>query len=222
LKTKADWSVLLSAWLIVGSLLPFIPMAAQRRFVQGWSFPIAIFAGYAVGAQMLPGLARNPAFTKRSVMAAAAAIVLLLAASSLTYVGFGIRQVRERPFAWYHDRTRERALQWLAANTNDEDVVLCSPWSGLLIPPRAGNRVVMGHWAETLHLGEKLDQFRAAFGPDSTLAARREFVERFNVRYFFFSSQERRDLPNYDPALDTALWRPVWREGLLGIYERVD
>ncbi len=84
-------------------------------------------------------------------------------------------------------------------NTARSDVVLGAYETGNYVAARAGNRVVLGHWAETLDWQKKFDQVEQFYGSTMDDAARRDLLARYGVRYLWVGPREH-DLGSFDPS----------------------
>ena len=60
-----------------------------------------------------------------------------------------------------------QAMQWLSAHHQANDRALSSPQAGLLLPARAGVRVYVGHYSETLNYFDKIGKVTAILKPDA-------------------------------------------------------
>lgn len=219
-RQRVDWAPLLIGWLIAGSLLPYLPIASQGRLIIGWNVPLALLAGYAVGAGLLPRLAAAPPTLARFRPLLVTALCLLLSLSCLAYLGVGVDRVLKGAFPGYFSADRAEAMEWLGVNTDPQDVVLSSVLSGMFIPPYAGNRVVQGHWAETFDAERKKREVEEIFSSSTGPDRREALLEAFGVRYLIFGQWER-ELGPYDPAEDPAHWKPRWVGAATAIFERI-
>jgi hypothetical protein len=214
------WAPVLVGWLVAGSVLPYLPIAAQGRLIIGWNIPVALLSGYTLGTVVVPGLARAPASIARMGPAIVGALCLLLALTPIAYLGAGVDRVLRGTFPGYFAEERAEAMAWLAGNTGRADVVLSSVPTGMFIPAYAGNRVVQGHWAETFDPERKRRSVNEIFAADTEAERREALLTEFGVRYLFYGQWER-ELGAYDPAEDTQRWRPRWEGEFTIIYERV-
>jgi hypothetical protein len=217
-RREEPWAPLLGSWLIVGSLLPFVPIAAQGRLVIGWNIPLALLAGYALGEMVLPGIPRGPAILARATPALTALLIVILSLSALAYLGLGVRRVLVGSFPGYYSQDRAEAMAWLEANTNPEDPVLASVLSGMFIPAFAGNRVVQGHWAETFDPEIKAKKIGRIFDASTSGEHRAELLEELRVRYLLYGQWER-EMGAYDPGADSARWTLRWQGAAASIFE---
>jgi hypothetical protein len=187
---------LLWAWLIAAALLVYAPLNPQRRFVQGAHIPLAILATVGWLEIVLPRLTRTRAFQSLSARpnysvaglerlltifflgAMSVSNVYVLASTALT-------ATIEQPYPLFRPRGDADAIAWLRANTTRDQVVLGTYEAGNYVAARAGNRVVVGHWAETLDWQTKFDATEKFFGAADD-DWRRDFLARYRVEYVLF------------------------------------
>jgi hypothetical protein len=198
-------------WVGVGSLLLYAPFAVQRRFAEGLQIPLAVLA--ALGWQHFRHLAaRRPL---RRTFLTAILVAGLVTSTLLNWIS-AVSNVLSRDFSVFISQNAVEAMTWLGEHSNWRDTVLASYPSGSYIPVWAGNRVVIGHWAETIHLDGKDRDVRRFFDGSASPQARSAIVRRYQVRYLFYGPYERR-LGDYDPASDPS-WDPVFANEDFTIY----
>jgi hypothetical protein len=90
----------------------------------------------------------------------------------------------------YLSEAQYQGLQWLRTHASREAVVLCTPMIGSYIPPRAGCKVYVGHWAETIQFGHKVGQAWDFFGDRTTVNEKRDFLQQNRIRYVFLGPYE--------------------------------
>lgn len=219
IRSKTAWGTLIVAWFVVACLLPYIPDHAQRRMIQGWNIPMAILSGYGLMEGLLPALAklrRGPHIGTAVV----ACISTVLCLTPLWYSAHGAKEIVTHAFPAVISQSRKDSLDWLRENTEREDVVMTSERSGMYIPAFAGNRVVMGHWAETLNRGEKFDDVKE-FYSEYTFAKRRAAIaDKYGVRYVLLGQWEQ-NRGQRKPRLAPEDFERVWGTDTLEIYRRV-
>jgi uncharacterized membrane protein len=132
----------------------------------------------------------------------------------------GAGEVFEGGFPAYYSINRREAMDWLRENTRPDAVVLASPLTGMFIPAMAGNRVVAGHWAETLERDRKETEVREFFDLATPESRRREILDRHGVRFIFYGQWEAA-MGDYSPALSPGLFRLVWDSPTAAIFERI-
>lgn len=202
---------MLCGWLLAGALLPYVPLSSQRRFIQGFNFPLAILAAQAVWGALQSRAWRAPV---------AAAVALALSLSTWTvYFGHELAAAGKAMYPLYVSKARVDAMEWLRGRAGKDEVVLCSYMTGLLAPPLAGARVVMGHWAETINPSAKTKELREFFDAATPAEAREELVRRHRATFVFVSVLES-ELGAYDPASEPARWELAWSSERIRIFRR--
>jgi uncharacterized membrane protein len=84
------------------------------------------------------------------------------------------------------------------------------------LPAQAGNRVVIGHWAQTINLSEKQKRILQFFNASSSSEQRKAIIEQYGVVYLFHGPNEQ-GLGLYDPAADP-LWQLAFKNDRIAIY----
>jgi hypothetical protein len=220
--------LLLVAWAVVIPPLLYLPLNPQRRFVEGLHIPLSILATIGVYRYLLPRIERSrlwaritshkryePRSLKRFVMVA----IFLFTLPSNLYIlaSLGVTAI-QHPYPFYHEQAEVEAVDWLAAHTSDDDTVFTTYWTGSHIAARAGNRVFLGHWAETMNYAQKMDEARAFFGQASD-EWRKELLRDYNISYLFYGPRERA-LSGFEPEGKSYL-RESYSNRLVTIYRVV-
>ena len=92
---------------------------------------------------------------------------------------------------YFLDKSELEAMQWLEANTNRKDVVLSSYGVGNYIPRISGNKVFLGHWAQTIDFQDKKAlavKFYSTNGDDF----RKGLIEEYSINYVYYGIEERK------------------------------
>ncbi len=140
----------LTAWVIGGFTLAYLPVAIQRRFIFGITIPLAGLA--------LHGLSNL--IRRVSVLAKRENLVyfsyILLASISSIYLSLGLSLfLQTLPAEKFYSRQVESALVWLNQNAAPNDFVLADVSTSQLIAQRTRLKVYVGHEMETLGYAEK-------------------------------------------------------------------
>ncbi|HEB64988.1 MAG TPA: hypothetical protein ENJ02_05550, partial [Chloroflexi bacterium] len=130
---------LLWVWVTAAFLLLYAPLSLQRRFLMGVYVPLAGLGALALTAW--DGARRRLAVALAGALAAPTVLLILL-----TVLSFPAAP----PPELYLTRAEADVLNWIAANTPPESVVLASPQLSVFIPAFAGRGVVYGHPFETV------------------------------------------------------------------------
>jgi hypothetical protein len=165
----------LIAWLIVGPIMAYLPIAISRRLIAGWQIPLCIFGAYA-----LLRLIDSKMPLRRTLAFGALA---LSAVSSLIIIGMGIAFVSAPRPPLYQSIDELAALNWLGAQTTDRDVVLSDWRFGNLLPIYANARVFIGHPIETIGYAEKRAAVDHFFDPTTPEADRQALIDRWQITF---------------------------------------
>ena len=197
----------LVAWAVVIPPLLYLPVAPQRRLVEGLHIPLSILATIGVYRYLLPAIESSrlwaritsheryePKSLRRFVLVA----ILLLTLPSNLYIlaSLGVT-ASQHPYPFYHERDEVEAVDWLATHASDDEIVFTTYWTGSYIAARAGNRVFLGHWAETMNYAQKMDEAKTFFGQASD-EWRKALLRDYNISYLFYGPRERA-IPGFEP-----------------------
>lgn len=158
----------LAIWVGVTLLQIYAPLSVvpfQMQLILGIQLPLAILSARAAVAGW-----RRVDTSHRSRALAGAVLLALFALSCVTTVYHLTRvfgQLQRRALPDYIDRDLERAIDWLADNSDEESVVVASPDVAPYIPVFAHNRMYSGDYpAPTADFFEKYDRIRRLFGAE--------------------------------------------------------
>lgn len=199
-------------WIGVVAVLVYLPWNLQRRFLEGVQVPLGLLAGVGLAEGLLPwGRNRN-----RWRWLAQATVVVLTATSNL-YLTAGLTLMaanRTPDMFWPADVLA--GVDWLGKNASPDETVLAGFEVGNLIPARIGQRVVLGHWMETVDYAGKQAAVARFFTAGTSDAERLVLLERWAVAYVFYGPDERA-LGGFDPA--AAPWlEAVFQQGAAAVY----
>ena len=217
---------LLIAWVGSALLLAYLPFALQRRMLEGLHIPLCVLATVGLLECLLPALLRL-SWLKRlaawrkyderglrrlliycAIMATSPSNLYLLAGSSLA-------AIHHDP-SLYYGLGETEAVDWLSSNTERTDTVLASYPIGRLIPARAGNRVFVGHFIETVEVERKRELAATFFNGDTSDGFRHTLISEYGIRYVFHGPRER-ELGDFDPSGSEYL-TPAFRNSEVCIY----
>ena len=166
---RPDQELLLSAWAVAGLGLIYIPAEFQIKMLGGWQFPIAILAAKTWHDRVSPPLAARLANWTAPGTAAAAArllLVLLVIPTNLYLYAWRFVELRRQAPPYFLERDEVAALDWLARNATQDDVVLAPEELGRFVPNYGGTRAYLAHWAMTNRYHERVQRVRAFFMPE--------------------------------------------------------
>ncbi|MBI5651719.1 MAG: hypothetical protein HZC40_14940 [Chloroflexi bacterium] len=217
LRLKRGEFTFLWVWLVAVGLLVYAPLNPQRRFVQGVHIPLVILATVGFLDLFLPWVQRTrafqwliaqPRYSSAGLERFLIVAFLIMFSLSNWYIlaSVSLTATVEQPYPLFRPLGEAEAVAWLRTQTTRSQVVVGLYESGNYIAARAGNRVVVGHWAETLEWETKFDAAENFFGVADD-AWRRDFLTRYRVEYVWFGARERasggfepRRLVNLEPV----------------------
>lgn len=171
-------SLVLVSWFVLLPLLIYLPVNFQRRLAEGAYLPVGFLA--TLGALYLW---RH--FSKWGLI-----LTFLLIGFSLPDYPFQVYQrvriLREDIWGGYYLPKRKiDAFSWLEHYSEDTEAVLALPDDGLYVPTFSGNRVYLGHWANTVNALQKWDLLVSAFQSTTPSYLRRQFLLKNQIAFLF-------------------------------------
>ena len=231
-RQRVRWSngeLFLWLWVMAVALLVYAPLNSQRRFVQGVPVPLSILAAWGLQQVVWPWLSTRPGFQRLAArpryspagLARFLTVVFLLfMALSNAYLWASITASAAipalQPDLLFRPLAEQQAANWLRQHTGREDVIFGEYETGNYVAAQAGNRVVIGHWAETVNFAQKEADVARFYQPATDDAWRRAFLQAQGVRYLWYGPREQA-LGSFDPATLPGL-QPVYQAGDLTIY----
>jgi len=171
----------MTAWVVGGFALAYLPVAIQRRFILGITIPLATLAVHGLSYI----IKRIPILLKRENLVYFSYI--LLASVSSIYLSLGLSLfIRTLPVEKFYPRDLESALIWLDKNTAPNDFLLADLPTSQLVAQRTRLKVYVGHKMETLQFEDKklaMESFYAGAAPKNWLA-------QTEVRWVIFGPYE--------------------------------
>ena len=203
---------LLPLWVLVVAPLLYAPsvFSIERRFLEGLHVPLAVLAGAGFVHYLLPVVRDD----RRLRFGGLLLLGLSLPSSLLLLAQAVLLPLLDAPNSIYTPGEMA-AFHWLAAHSNEDDVILSSYEIGSALPAYTGRRVFMGHWTETIDLAQKRAQAHTFFDGGAP-AARRRLITEYGITYLFYGPRERA-LGSFDPAMAGYL-TPVFHSGAVTLY----
>jgi hypothetical protein len=201
---------LLWIWIITAAILVYLPINAQRRFVQGVHVPLSILAAVGLVQVVLPRAANTklyqkiltyPRYTDAGLRRLLTTAIILFLSMSNLYVlaDVSVTAALRQPYPFFRQESELEVIDWLQDNTERTDAVLAAYETGNYLAARAGNRVFIGHWAETVDWDLKNDQISRFFDSSTGDSWRRELINSHGIGYIWFGPAER-NLGSFDPG----------------------
>lgn len=171
-------------WSVVGFMVPYIPIAQQRKLIMGMHIPLCILAAIAVSH--LASRMRRP------YAVLLVAIFLLLGFQSnakfLTMDAMLLSKGRTwTRYSPYLSSGQMKALMYIRHNAHQEDTVFGPPQMAVFVPAIAGRQVYYGHWSETPDCDAKMAQWYE-FTNNATPPKRQADIIRKSVADFIILS----------------------------------
>lgn len=214
-------------WIGLTFLLAYMPHNTQRRFVEGVHVAICILAGAGLSLGLVPWLGKRFAGLKARYPQRVASwrwltltgLILFLSLSSFLIILSHTLVVTVRDSFLYYQDDDAAAMAWLLAQGTWTEPVLSSDETGNLLGGQIGQKVVTGHWAETIDYVNTVRQVNQFFGIEVDDAQRQRWLAEWDASYLYYGRYER-ELGGFDPA-QAAYLSPVFSQGDVTLY-RVD
>ncbi|MFH1367448.1 MAG: hypothetical protein ABIH38_05735 [Patescibacteria group bacterium] len=221
-RPKEEKYLFIFIWLFVQLALIFSPLTFQRRLTQGWQIPLTFFSiwGLVMIFRKIGKKWPNINFFANKIYIGV--ILAFCFCFSQLYVlaeNFSLytdKIYREWPHYVYLDISYKQGFDWLKNNLTANDVILSSTTTGSFIPAFSGLRIYIGHNMETLKWSQKVYEVNQFFSLDLDDSQRREFLEKKNITYIYYSEFEK-NLGDFRPQGKNYL-ESVFQKGELIIY----
>jgi len=170
-------------WILVTLLAVYAPTTIQRRFVSGAHVPLAILAGLGICRVWMPrwGLMRRWAW----------AYLVLTCLTSVVIVLIVTRVTLANSASFFLSAEESQALAWLQEHAPPDGVVVSSPELGAFIPAFTSQRVVVGHWAETVDFAATSLQVQRFYSTASSSPALCPELTEWGANYLLVGPRER-------------------------------
>jgi hypothetical protein len=205
----ADRTLFLWIWIVSAAILVYAPLNPQRRFIQGLQVPLSILAAEGLIIFLLPRLVEtriyqrivaHPRYDNAGLQRLIITFIIAFMALSNLYIlaDTSLTTAIRQPYPFFRQKSELEVMEWIRDNTDRSAVVLSAYETGNYVAAHAGNRVVLGHWAETVDWDAKYEQTARFYSASTDDAMRIELLERYDVDYVWYGPMER-DLGEFDP-----------------------
>jgi hypothetical protein len=201
-------ALFLKIWILAVPILLYIPIALQRRFLDGYQAPLALLG--AIGLVALTS--RFQTDRPRMVVTMLALLVMSLTNLLLLMGGLVIVDGRQTPI--FFAASHQAAFDWLSENAQDQ-TILAAYDTGNLLPAHAPLRVFLGHGPETAY-SETKRALIARFFASNDEAFRRQLLQEYAITYLYYGPAER-VLGDFRPD-DSPYLQKVYDNGTVQIY----
>jgi hypothetical protein len=215
-------------WLLAVALLLYAPLNPQRRFLQGVHVPLSILTAISFSDVIIPRLTRtrlwqriiaSPRYETPKMIRLL--LILFLLGMSMANLYLWADVVRTaviiQPDPLFRPADEAEAVQWLHDNVPTAAIVLSDMQTGNFIAARAGQRVMLGHWAETVDYEQKQALVAQFFAAETIDSWRKTQIEQFDIGYIWHGPREK-ELGSFDPA-SAAYLQPLYTNETITIYE---
>jgi uncharacterized membrane protein len=201
-------------WIALVAVLAQLPWNMQRRFLEGVQVPLGLLAGVGL-AESLFTVRREQPLTRWRWLALA--LLLAFTAMSNLYLTLGHTvAAATRSSELFLSVDLAAGIDWLAENSSPKDIVLSDFETGNLIAGRIGQRVVVGHWMETVDFENKKEAVAHFFDSGTPDEDRIGLLVQYGVDYVFHGPDERA-LGQFEPR-EAAYLLPVFSQGAVTVY----
>lgn len=218
---------LLWAWVAAAAILVYVPINPQRRFVEGVQVPLAILAAEGLYQVALPWvqktklfqwLAARPHYSVAGLTQLLSILFLFTMSLSNLYIlaSLSVTMSIQQPYPLFRSSGEIDGVNWLRASSTASAVVLGDEETGNYVAAHAGNRVVIGHWSETVDWEERSADVKRFFQNGTDDAWRATLLVQRRVQYVFWGPQERK-LGKFDPS-HCPLLEPAFTTADIAIY----
>jgi hypothetical protein len=215
-RNKNNKIYFLLCWIITIMILVYLPVSFQRRLISTLHIALAILATYSL-AYLIEIIAKVFK-TKLVGLVFFFALVLLFSLSNLFFLKTAIYSYQRARFIYYVPENFYQAAIWLKENLALNQAILSSALDGAILPALSARPVFVGHMHQTTNFLKKYDEADGWFFRDTDqIAAKKEFLARNNIKYIFYSQQERA-LGQFNlEAIDNL--EKVYSQGNIDIYK---
>ncbi len=190
-------TLFLRSWFWGNMALVYLPVDYQIHMLNGWQVPISILAVIGLFTYIVPAVQRWGATRGRQWRLAAiqnwavAILLIVIVPTNLYLFAWRFVDLARHDYPYFLHTDDVRALQWLEANVQGDDVVFSSLDFGQYVPAYTGAHAFLAHWAQTVdffHKSQIVDDFyRGSLGE----AERTSIFNQFSVDYVVVGSLER-------------------------------
>lgn len=214
-------------WIFTAALLLYSPLNPQRRFIQGVHVPLALLAAAGLVQIVLPRwqngrlwqkLIAHPRYETAKLRRFVIMIFLLLMSLSNIYLWVDVSRIAAltQPDLFFRPAAEATTIDWLRENVAETAVVLGSYQTGNYVAAQAGQRVMLGHWAETVDFVGKETAVAQFFSSSTSHNWRQALLAQFDVAYVWFGPREQA-LGAFDPETAPYL-TPVYQNQSIILY----
>ncbi len=171
-------------WTLVQLIFVYLPLPFQRRFIEGFYFPLAILAVAGVDA-----IIRRFNLQKSSTLIYTNAFVYLSLGVIANYL---VLFTPVHSDFIYRKTTEREAMLFLDDNSKPWQRVLSTPIGGTFIASFADLKIFAGHGIQTPDFDRKSNLINQYFSGQMTQAERADFILRENICFVYLGPDEKK------------------------------
>jgi hypothetical protein len=189
---------LIPIWAAVNLLIIYFPVPFSGRFILGLMIPITILAAFSLEKVILPSLQASTFFARFSKLTPTphetlrrSFIILTLPTTLLITLWLIRNSLTTKDFPLYYPADEIKAVEWLAENTGEEDIILAYYPMGNYIPRHILGKVFLGHLNLTINLDEKLEAIENFWDEETSQEWREKFLEKWEITIIYQGRYEK-------------------------------
>ncbi len=198
-----DWfqqhrTPLIPIWAFVNLLIIYAPVPFSGRFILGLFIPITTLAAFSLEEVILPTLKELTFFQRFTKLTPTPYetlrrmfIILALPSTLLVALWVTRNATISKDFPLYYPSEEIEAAEWLAENTDENDVILSYYPIGNYLPRKIPGKVFLGHLNLTIDLEEKLEDIEIFWDKETTQEWRTGFLHRWKITIIYQGKYEK-------------------------------
>ena len=206
----------LSIWATAVLVMLYVPFLWQRRFVEGWYFPLVVLASYGIWFLKERTIFKKSFSFKYIIFVL---ISILLVFSNLMVLFLNQNFYKQKIFRLYY--VSDDFLQitnFVKDNTGRDAIFLLNDEIGFMTFPYFGKRKeYVGHIVESVYVHNKTQRLQWFFGTEGLAQTKYDFLLAEGIDYIIFNSQID-DLNLFIPASANYL-KLVFTKGNYSLYQ---
>ncbi|MEZ4595010.1 MAG: hypothetical protein R3D55_28290 [Chloroflexota bacterium] len=196
---KTAQFTILWLWIFTAALLLYSP-AATATLHPGVHVPLAVLAAAGFVDIVLPRwqngrfwqkLINHPRYTTPKLRRFVIIFLLGMSLSNI-YLWLDVTRIAvlEQPDLLFRPAAEMEAINWLRENGEKTAVLLGSYQTGNLVAAQAGQRVMLGHWAETVNFVAKETAVNQFFAADTSNTWRKTLLTDYSIDIVWYGPRE--------------------------------
>jgi hypothetical protein len=206
----------LGLWIGVVMVMLYVPFLWQRRFVEGWYFPLVILASYGVWFLKDRAIFKK-SFSFKYIIFVFISVLLIF--SNLLVLFLNQNFYTQKIFRLYY--VPDDFLQitnYVKDNTGQDAIFLLNDEIGFMTFPYFGKRKeYVGHIVESVYVHNKTQRLRWFFGTAGSTQTKYDFLLAEGIDYIIYNSEI--DNLNIFSVANASYLQLVFTKGSYGLYQ---